>query len=692
MYNNIDDVLTPLDQAMITGYFSATGIKDDGKKHSVRQTLERDLKKLNKIAKQYIGQLPKPANDSAEEKAAYDSQVKAIQDATKTVKRDYLARKEAKILYEDGNIARSVIQSQGENASAWNILVAEKARSHILYHEHMRGYGSAIIFEIPEELKSSGGADLPRETVRSDALYSMMYSIFSDTGFVEDQALSESELAIKKRLESDKEEFKALLNDPRTFLERVAQTIQQETLEPKLKDPELVDDEFFEQKKRQDEREKDRQQDRNEESTAEPEQDDEFDPESEPMDDDLELADEDASDADQDITNVIIDENAEEADADAEKKEALAKAFKKDFDKGKALDAPKEAKKPEYKVYTREFDEEVKAATLVDSPQEIERLYDALLKNCAKRPEGWREPNIKRALATKVKGTFQRRLENGPYIDPSALNSVVVSGVKGHPPPVDIHMAWNEVIEPDTCVTLLLDNSGSMRGAPMAYLAQFTEIVGGILARNNVPFEILGFTTTRWKGGQAQEAWNAAGREPLPGRLNDLRHIVYKAQNEPWKRARKSLGVLMKDGILKENIDGEALEWAHKRVMRQTQSRKIIIPVSDGAPIDDSTLSVNPPNILVDHMHEIIKQIEKSGVELHAIGIGGHNTSRFYRNNYSMNNSENPYIAVAEILESIASYSGHNANRIRARLRYQRSHDAHSGREYGRGEARVHYE
>jgi cobaltochelatase CobT len=182
----------------------------------------------------------------------------------------------------------------------------------------------------------------------------------------------------------------------------------------------------------------------------------------------------------------------------------------------------------------------------------------------------------------------------------------------------------------DTVVTLLLDNSGSMRGRPITVAAMCADILARTLERCAVKVEILGFTTRAWKGGAAREQWLAAGKPPNPGRLNDLRHIIYKTADAPWRRARRNLGLMMREGLLKENIDGEALLWAHERLLGRTEQRRILMVISDGAPVDDSTLSVNPGNYLERHLRQVIAGIEtRSPVQLIAIGIG-HDVTRYY--------------------------------------------------------------
>jgi len=180
-------------------------------------------------------------------------------------------------------------------------------------------------------------------------------------------------------------------------------------------------------------------------------------------------------------------------------------------------------------------------------------------------------------------------------------------------------------------VTLLLDNSGSMRGRPITVAATCADILARTLERCGVRVEILGFTTRAWKGGQSREAWLAAGKPAKPGRLNDLRHIVYKSAEAPWRHARRNLGLMMREGLLKENIDGEALLWAHERLLARPEQRRILMMISDGAPVDDSTLSVNSGNYLERHLRQAITAIEtRSPVELLAIGIG-HDVARYYR-------------------------------------------------------------
>ncbi|MHA7885372.1 cobaltochelatase CobT-related protein, partial [Nitratireductor rhodophyticola] len=210
----------------------------------------------------------------------------------------------------------------------------------------------------------------------------------------------------------------------------------------------------------------------------------------------------------------------------------------------------------------------------------------------------------------------------------------------------------------DTVVTLVLDNSGSMRGRPITVAATCADILARTLERCGVRVEILGFTTRAWKGGQAREKWLKDGKPANPGRLNDLRHIIYKSADAPWRRARRNLGLMMREGLLKENIDGEALLWAHQRLMARPEQRKIMMMISDGAPVDDSTLSVNPGNYLERHLRGVIDLIEtRSPVELLAIGIG-HDVTRYYRRAVTIVDAEELAGAMTEQLASLFEEEG----------------------------------
>jgi cobaltochelatase CobT len=280
---------------------------------------------------------------------------------------------------------------------------------------------------------------------------------------------------------------------------------------------------------------------------------------------------------------------------------------------------------PAYKVYTTKFDEEIAAEDLAD-PVELERLRAYLdqqlepLKGAVARLAN----RLQRRLQAQQNRAWEFDLEEGT-LDAGRLARVVANPMT----PLSFKRERDTEFR-DTVVTLLLDNSGSMRGRPISIAAISADVLARTLERCQVKVEILGFTTRAWKGGQSREAWLAAHRPPLPGRLNDLRHIVYKAADAPWRRARPNLGLMMKEGLLKENIDGEALEWAHRRLTGRPEARRILMVISDGAPVDDSTLSVNPASYLEKHLRDVIAMIERRRlVELIAIGIG-HDVTRYY--------------------------------------------------------------
>ncbi len=279
-----------------------------------------------------------------------------------------------------------------------------------------------------------------------------------------------------------------------------------------------------------------------------------------------------------------------------------------------------------YKVYANQFDEVVSANDLCDD-EELTRLRTYLDKQLSNlQGVVARLANrLQRRLMAQQNRSWEFDIEEG-MLDTAKLMRVVIDPM--HPLSFKREKDTNFR---DTVVTLLLDNSGSMRGRPITVAATCADILARTLERCAVKTEILGFTTRAWKGGQAREKWLGAGKPAHPGRLNDLRHIVYKAADEPWRRARKNLGLMMREGLLKENIDGEALIWAHNRLLGRREQRRILMVISDGAPVDDSTLSVNSGNYLERHLRQVITDIEnKSPIELIAIGIG-HDVTRYYK-------------------------------------------------------------
>jgi cobaltochelatase CobT len=280
----------------------------------------------------------------------------------------------------------------------------------------------------------------------------------------------------------------------------------------------------------------------------------------------------------------------------------------------------------DYRIFTTKFDEVANAETLCD-PEELSRLrayLDAQLQGLQGAVSRLAN-RLQRRLMAQQNRSWMFDLEEG-VLDTSRLTRVVVDPTA----PLSFKMEDESKFR-DTVVTLLLDNSGSMRGRPIMVAALCADILARTLERCGVKVEILGFTTQAWKGGQSRDEWVKAGKPASPGRLNDLRHIVYKAADAPWRRVRRNLGLMMREGLLKENIDGEALLWAHDRLMSRAEQRKILMVISDGAPVDDSTLSVNVGNPLEKHLREVIAHIEGvSPVELIAIGIG-HDVTRWYR-------------------------------------------------------------
>jgi cobaltochelatase CobT len=320
-----------------------------------------------------------------------------------------------------------------------------------------------------------------------------------------------------------------------------------------------------------------------------------------------------------------------------------------------------EPRGPEYHAFAPRFDEVIAAEDLCDH-DELERLRSYLDKQLA-HLQGIvaRLANrLQRRLMAQQNRAWEFDLEEG-ILDPARLSRVVIDPYQ----PLSFKHE-KEATFRDTVVTLLLDNSGSMRGRPITVAATCADILARTLERCGVKVEILGFTTRAWKGGQSREAWLAAGKPPAPGRLNDLRHIIYKAADAPWRRSRKNLGLMMREGLLKENIDGEALDWAHKRLLARGEQRKILMMISDGAPVDDSTLSVNPGNYLERHLRWIIEEIEtRSPVELIAIGIG-HDVTRYYRRAVTIVDAEELGGAITEQLAELFSET-HDAPLVPAR-------------------------
>jgi cobaltochelatase CobT len=332
----------------------------------------------------------------------------------------------------------------------------------------------------------------------------------------------------------------------------------------------------------------------------------------------VQLSDQEADAADAQMVEVDEMEMSEASDDAADLGEA-AKTARPD---------PKDPGLPEplYKVFTTGHDEVVEAEELCE-PEELERLRAYLDQQLASLSTvvSRLANRLQRRLLAKQNRAWSFDLEEG-ILDTARLTRVVVDPTS----PLSFKEEKDTDFR-DTVVTLLLDNSGSMRGRPIMVAAVCADILARTLERCAVKVEILGFTTRAWKGGMSRDDWIKEGKPAQPGRLNDLRHIVYKSADEPWRRARKNLGLMMREGLLKENIDGEALIWAHQRLVGRPEQRRILMVISDGAPVDDSTLSVNSGHYLERHLRAVIGEIEQhSPVELLAIGIG-HDVTRYYR-------------------------------------------------------------
>ncbi|WP_166416182.1 cobaltochelatase subunit CobT [Cochlodiniinecator piscidefendens] len=321
--------------------------------------------------------------------------------------------------------------------------------------------------------------------------------------------------------------------------------------------------------------------------------------------------------------------------------------------------APVSDADPDYTVFSADFDEEIRAEDLAEIA-ELERLRAYLdqqlepLKGAVSRLAN----KLQRRLQAQQNRSWEFDLEEGT-LDAGRLARVIANPTT----PLSFKMEHDTEFR-DTVVTLLIDNSGSMRGRPISIAAICADVLARTLERCQVKVEILGFTTRAWKGGQSRERWLADGRAQQPGRLNDLRHIIYKSADAPWRRVRPNLGLMMKEGLLKENIDGEALEWAHRRMMGRPEARKILMVISDGAPVDDSTLSVNPANFLEKHLRDVIAMVEKrKAVELLAIGIG-HDVTRYYDRAVTITDVEQLAGAMTEQLAALFD----NDPRARARV------------------------
>ena len=362
------------------------------------------------------------------------------------------------------------------------------------------------------------------------------------------------------------------------------------------------------------------------------------DPESQERQEEKETKKEDSSSQDSNEENNPSHEKQESADSDPNILETLAEQSGEEEDLNEkqtkeisgdpsaSARNQKNLQKEKYKIYTSDYDE-IKKAEELENENEITRLRKNLdqqltnLQNLVTKLAN----KLQRQLLAKQNRSWEFDLEEG-MLDTSKLSRVVTDPFH----PLSYKME-KEIEFKDTIVTLLIDNSGSMRGRPISVAAICADILSRTLERCSVKVEVLGFTTKNWKGGKSREKWNLENKPTNPGRLNDLRHIIYKSADQPWRQAKKNIGLMLKEGLLKENIDGEALLWAYKRIAGRKEERKILMIISDGAPVDDSTLSVNSGDYLEKHLKQTVKWIEEnSNIEILAVGIG-HDVTRYYK-------------------------------------------------------------
>ncbi|MFL1462930.1 cobaltochelatase subunit CobT [Roseococcus sp. DSY-14] len=358
-------------------------------------------------------------------------------------------------------------------------------------------------------------------------------------------------------------------------------------------------------------------------------------------------------------------EAADEEAQDSEEDGTAAEGDEKPGGPQARKEVPQTDDSSRYRAFVSQFDEIVEAEDLCD-PDELTRLRQQLdqqlqhLQGVVSKLAN----RLQRRLMAQQQRAWEFDLEEG-LLDVARLTRVVTN-----PMYALSYKRERDADFRDTVVTLLIDNSGSMRGRPITVAAMCADILARTLERCAVKTEILGFTTRAWKGGQSRERWVQEGKPRNPGRLNDLRHIIYKAADAPWRRSRRAMGLMLREGLLKENIDGEALAWAYKRLLARTEHRRILMVISDGAPVDDSTLSVNPGNYLERHLREQIKEIEGRGaVELIAIGIG-HDVTRYYRRAVTIVDAEElggtMMKKLAELFDEDAAEAWHRAAAERA--------------------------
>lgn len=371
---------------------------------------------------------------------------------------------------------------------------------------------------------------------------------------------------------------------------------------------------------------------------------------------DMDMSGEEQDSGETEASDADMDDFAEEDMADAAEEPGESERRELPFSNKPPLS--------DYRVYTTQFDETIHAEDLCDSA-ELDRLRGFLDKQLTHLQGAVARlaNRLQRKLMAQQSRGWDFDLEEG-LLDTARLTRAVTDPMS----PLAFKQERDTTFR-DTVVTLLLDNSGSMRGRPITVAATCADILARTLERCGVKVEILGFTTKAWKGGQSRESWIGTGKPPAPGRLNDLRHIIYKSADAPWRRARRNLGLMMREGLLKENIDGEALTWAHERLLGRPEQRRILMMISDGAPVDDCTLSVNPGNYLERHLRYVIEEIEtRSPVELIAIGIG-HDVTRYYKRAVTIVDAEELAGAMTDQLADLFDDEAEHGDPRRARKR-----------------------
>jgi len=517
--------------------------------------------------------------------------LKSLQDFTNL--RAYADSEALKIKYNDSSIYHKN-EPRGSMAKAL-YAIAEKIRYEKIGSDKLKGVKNNITqcyenkFKKRKEEEIKGDADVPVTEAFELYLRSHFFKIKQNK-------------ATKKTLNYWKELFDKNLNPK---LKQLDNYIEDQNAYAQLV-TELIDNLEFEDSES---KEKQEEQKSNNENSSSSEKNDE--------ETNLSQKEEVAENSDLNISNdslESIDEKQEENQISEKEVPVDPRYFKKNSSKEK------------YKIYTSNYDE-VKKAEELEKEEEIIRLRKNLdqqlinLQNLVTKLAN----KLQRQLLAKQNRSWEFDLEEG-ILDASKLSRVIID------PFHSISYKMEKETEfKDTVVTILIDNSGSMRGRPISVAAICADILSRTLERCSVKVEILGFTTKNWKGGKSRELWNSENKPENPGRLNDLRHIIYKAADKPWRQSRKNLGLMLKEGLLKENIDGEALLWAFKRISARKEERKILMVISDGAPVDDSTLSVNSGDYLEKHLKQTVKWIEEnSNVEILAVGIG-HDVTRYYK-------------------------------------------------------------